>query len=82
MGPANSLHASAYYSEYTERFDLRFGMLRMKIYVPLFQSRSKKLSSDFFLVSSKSINCLIRFGSIGVELGTFVMNRVLPQAWP
>ena len=22
MGPANSLHASAYYSEYNERFDL------------------------------------------------------------
>ena len=24
MGPANSLHASAYYSEYNERFDLMF----------------------------------------------------------
>ena len=24
MGPANSLHASAYYSEYNERFDLLF----------------------------------------------------------
>ena len=23
MGPANSLHASAYYSEYNERFDLK-----------------------------------------------------------
>ena len=27
MGPANSLHASAYYSEYNERFDLKFWIL-------------------------------------------------------
>ena len=27
MGPANSLHASAYYSEYIERFD--FDLIRL-----------------------------------------------------
>ena len=28
MGPANSLHAPAYYSEYNERFDMMFCLLR------------------------------------------------------
>ena len=28
IGPANSLHASAFYSEYNERFNLHFSMLR------------------------------------------------------
>ena len=52
MGPANSLHASAYYSEYNERFDFMFITL-FTSYIALFTSYPLLflllLSEGFFL---------------------------------
>ena len=46
MGPANSLHASAYYSEYNERFDLMLNVKKMFKVIAL--SVKKKLLIFFF----------------------------------
>ena len=50
MGPANSLHASAYYSKYNERFDLIFEESIWGVPGGHLQTMSKYMSVKYLLM--------------------------------
>ena len=68
MGPANSLHASAYYSEYNERFDLNYQKLIKSLNSLIFCEKFTLIYISLYSLASR-----IRFDAVELIVRKYLL---------